>query len=124
MSTRDFVVRQEETVSGEHRLAIEVPEDARWFDGHFDGQPMLPGVAQVVALADRHARRLFPGLGAARRLQRVKFMAVVGPGEALALSLTAERKDDDVLVRWRLERVAPAAGEPTASSGTLVYAAA
>lgn len=124
MSVRDFVLRREESAGGEHRLVLDVPQDLRWFEGHFEGQPMLPGVAQVVALADAHARRLVPGLGPALRLQRVKFTAVVTPGEELALTLAEERKDGEVLVRWRLVRAAPPSGEALASSGTLVYAPA
>jgi len=124
VSDRDFVVRREESGGGEHRLVVDVPQNLRWFEGHFEGRPMLPGVAQVVALADAHARRLVRGLGPALRLQRVKFTAVVTPGEALALTLTEERKEGEVLVRWRLERTAPPSGEALASSGTLVYAPA
>ena len=124
MTDRDFVVTGTQKTDAGHRVLLSVPADLRYFDGHFDGRPMLPGVAQVVALADRHARRLYPGLGGSLRLQRVKFTAVIGPGEPLALSLTEERKEHEVLVRWSLERLAPPSGEATASSGTLVYAPA
>lgn len=124
MSGGDFVLVREEASGAEHRLELQVPADLRYFEGHFEGQPMLPGVAQVVALADRHARRLVPGLGPPLRIQRAKFTAVVGPGETLVLTLGPERKDAEVWVRWRLERVTPPSGEPVASSGTLVYALA
>lgn len=124
MTQRDFVVRAEDTVENEHRVTIDVPPELTYFDGHFDGQPMLPGVAQVVALADRHARRLLAGLGAPLRLQRLKFTAVVGRGESLLLTLSEERKQGEVLVRWRLERIRPPSGDVTASSGTIVYAPA
>lgn len=122
MASRDFETTSETLApSGEHRIRLRVPPDLRYFEGHFDGRPMLPGVAQVVALADHQARKRVPGLGAAVRLQRVKFTAVVGPGEELVLSLTEERRDGEVRVRWQLERVSPASGEVVASSGTLVY---
>ena len=124
MSDRDFVVRAEQRIAAEHRIAVEVPADLLYFDGHFDGQPMLPGVAQVVALVDRQTRRLVHGLGPALRLQRLKFTAVVGPGETLVLTLAEERMDREVRVRWRLERTDPPSGESTASSGTIVYASA
>lgn len=122
MADREFVVMGTQESPTGHRVEVSVPADLRYFDGHFEGRPMLPGVAQVVALADRHARRLYPGLGGSLRLQRVKFTAVIGPGERLALSLTEEKKDAETLVRWSLERLAPPSGEPIASSGTLVYA--
>lgn len=121
MADRDFVVTGTEVTPTGHRVLVSVPADLRYFDGHFDGHPMLPGVAQVVALADRHARRLYAGLGGSLRLQRVKFTAVIGPGEPLALGLAVETKDAEVRVRWTLERLAPPSGDAAASSGTLVY---
>ena len=124
MGDRDFVVTGTEQTEAGHRILVEVPNDLRYFEGHFEGRPMLPGVAQVVALADRHARRLYPGLGGSLRLQRVKFTAVIGPGERLALTLAEEKKETEVFVRWTLERLAPPTGEAIASSGTLVYAPA
>jgi 3-hydroxyacyl-[acyl-carrier-protein] dehydratase len=26
---------------------MKIPEDSLWFDGHFDGEPILPGVAHL-----------------------------------------------------------------------------
>ena len=124
MAEREFIVRLEESDDATRRVTIEVPLDLRYFDGHFEGRPMLPGVAQVAALADRHARRLVAGLGPVLRLQRVKFTAVVTPGERLELTLTEERRSEEVIVRWRLERPDMPDEARLASSGTLVYLAA
>ena len=121
MTEREFIVRSEASGDATHRVTLQVPLDLRYFDGHFEGRPMLPGVAQVAALADRHARRLVAGLGPVLRLQRVKFTAVVTPGERLKLTLTEERKSQEVMVRWRLERPDSPDDARIASSGTLVY---
>lgn len=80
---------------------------------------MLPGVAQLVALADQRAREVWPDLGAAKRIARVKFQAVVMPGDALELALERTDADADTTVRYRLTR----AGAP-ASTGGVVYARA
>jgi len=103
----------------EIRVAVRVPEDCVYFEGHFEGRPMLPGVAQAVRLAHTQAALRFGPLGPARSLVRTKFQAVIVPGDALTLVLTLERGAAETKVRFRIERV-----EAQASSGTLVYAVA
>lgn len=58
------------------------------FDGHFPGDPVLPGVAQLCELALPLARDAWPALPALRRVTRLKFHRLVRPGEALTLTLT------------------------------------
>ncbi len=101
---------------GRARIEVRVPERSIYFEGHFEGRPMLPGVAQVVGLAEEQACRVFAALGPARRLTRTKFQAVVAPGDRLELFLDREPGAEDTKVRFRLER----AGE-SVSSGVLVF---
>jgi 3-hydroxymyristoyl/3-hydroxydecanoyl-(acyl carrier protein) dehydratase len=83
------------TIDGAHaRFEIQVPPDLRFFDGHFVGDPIVPGVAQIVALAEEGARRAFPELGGSAGLRRVKFMEALRPGDVLELSV--ERTDKGV----------------------------
>lgn len=111
------------TGEGDERLVrMSVPRDSRFFEGHFDGMPMLPGVAQVVAIAHREAERVFGVLGPPLRLTRVKFQDTILPGDRLELSLTRER-GDETLVRFRIERMRNE-GAKVASSGTIVYGGA
>lgn len=102
----------------ELRIAVRVPSDCVYFEGHFAGRPMLPGVAQVVGLAHAQAAVHFAPLGPAIRLMRTKFQAVVVPGDTLTLVLSREQGARETKVRFRLER-----GLDQASSGILVYAA-
>ncbi len=67
-------------------LDMSVPETLLYFDGHFPGFPVLPGVVQIdwaVRMADRH---LETAIGAACKF-RVKFSSVISPRTRLTLSL-------------------------------------
>ncbi|GAB4203293.1 MAG: hydroxymyristoyl-ACP dehydratase [Sandaracinaceae bacterium] len=106
-------------------VRLEVPPDLVFFEGHFEGNPMLPGVAQLVSLVDARARRHFAdvlaGLGA-RRVSRLKFQATVRPGEPLELGLTLV-PGEEPQVRFRIDRLV-GDGREAASAGTLTYARA
>ena len=68
-------------------VSFEVPADLGYLDGHFPGAPIVPGVAQVVALAEARARVAWPDLGASRGLRRVKFKRGLYPGDTYELGL-------------------------------------
>ena len=85
------------------RFAVQVPRDLLYFEGHFPGTPLLPGIAQLVALVQDRVRALWPELGAPTRVGRLKFKQPIAPGDALRLAL--EREDGDgPRVHFRLER--------------------
>lgn len=129
MTSAHFVVlplRDLPHTDGETVLRVEVPADLVFFEGHFEGNPMLPGVAQVVALVDAEARRTFPDLAArgARGLSRLKFQATIRPGDVLHLGLSLE-PGVEPRVRFRLDRLtgADAHASERATSGVLAYSA-
>jgi 3-hydroxymyristoyl/3-hydroxydecanoyl-(acyl carrier protein) dehydratase len=68
-------------------MLVPVPGNLGFVRGHFDGDPILPGVIQLRHIALREARRRFPDLGAVERVTRVKFKRIVQPGEELTLTL-------------------------------------
>ena len=121
VSTEAFEVRAVEGTGSERRLHVQVPLGSRFFEGHFDGMPMLPGVASVVAIAHREASRTLGPLGAPRRMTRVKFTEAILPGDRLVVSLAREHEEAEVRVRFRIERIVSDAPR-MASSGTLIYA--
>ena len=78
----------------ERRHPVDVARDHPAFAGHFPGRPMLPGVtllaeAMEAAAADPVLAR---AIGPAPILPVVKFLAPVGPGEQLEISISLEAR--------------------------------
>ena len=66
------------------KAAIAVPADAAYFDGHFPGRPILPGVVELLLALEAVARER----GSAQSLRELKFARLrqlVLPGEHLDL---------------------------------------
>ena len=74
-------------------LEICVPESSPYFNGHFDGFPVLPGVAQI-ELVTRFASRYFGTSVALSEIPRVKFTNLVRPNTVLLLKL--EKKENSI----------------------------
>lgn len=68
-------------------LAVEVPANSPYFDGHFPGSPILPGVVQLewALLLGREHFALPPDF---LRLETLKFQQIIAPGARLTLELT------------------------------------
>jgi 3-hydroxymyristoyl/3-hydroxydecanoyl-(acyl carrier protein) dehydratase len=80
---------------------IEVPEDSRFFAGHFPGHPILPGIAHLALVAQALGD---PPLAEVKTL---KLRKPVGPGDVLDLNL-----EEGDLVKFELRR-----GDETVSNG-------
>ena len=79
----DLTVRQRTDAVGAV-AEVSVPADSRWFDGHFPGNPVLPGIAQlsmVLALIEA----AFGQALIVRGVSRVRFKQMILPGERLAV---------------------------------------
>lgn len=64
---------------------VRVPAESRWFDGHFPGNPVLPGIAQLAMAADL----IRAALGRAvhvREVSRVRFRQLILPDDRLRVS--------------------------------------
>ena len=76
-----------------------------WFDGHFPGQPLLPGIA-MIAMAFDAAREHEAGAGNRIRLKsvtRVRFKKPVRPDEPFTILLTREQRADDTAFRFTIQ---------------------
>ncbi len=69
------------------RLPVTLPVDLPAFEGHFPGQPLLPGVMllSLVLEAAWADSTLAARLGPAPKLGAAKFLAPVRPGETVEL---------------------------------------
>jgi 3-hydroxymyristoyl/3-hydroxydecanoyl-(acyl carrier protein) dehydratase len=68
-------------------LRLDLPERLAWFDGHFPGEPILAAVVQV-DWAIHYGRQLGFDPLAFSGMPRLKFKAVITPGDELMLRLT------------------------------------
>ncbi|HJL14085.1 MAG TPA: hypothetical protein RMH99_00445 [Sandaracinaceae bacterium LLY-WYZ-13_1] len=94
------------------RVAVRVSDDLRYLEGHFPGDPIVPGIAQLLPIVHDPVATLWPDLGPCRAIKRLKFRAALRPGHALEVTL--RRQGDKV--RFGITR-----GETRCTDGVLVY---
>ena len=68
---------------------VRVPADSPWFDGHFPGNPVLPGIAQLGMVFDLISRAFSEAIRVTD-VSRVRFKQLIVPEDRLAV--TAEPK--------------------------------
>ncbi|RRJ82779.1 3-hydroxyacyl-ACP dehydratase FabZ family protein [Aestuariirhabdus litorea] len=95
--------------SHQAELELELPPELLWFEGHFPGHPVLPGVVQI------HWALHFAtsGLGVAGQflaLERVKFQQLVLPGSRLHLQLEHLADAGQLLFHYRNDEGSVASG--------------
>jgi len=76
-------------------LRLSVPHNLAWFEGHFLGLPILPGVVQV-DWAAHFARLYFSFDATACDIASLKFQHIIRPGDAPCLKLSLRRGGKDV----------------------------
>ncbi len=94
MTGTDFVIEDFEKSGSQCELRVSVPVDLRYFEGHFEGDPIVPGIAQLIPLVWVQAKRAWPDLPAPTAIKRLKFLAALRPGHELTVTL--ERKPGGV----------------------------
>lgn len=95
------LIERAATPQGERgSFAVHIPPTLFAFAGHFPGDPVLPGIAQLLSLALDRVHALWPELGQPHRVTRLKFRHKIGPGDELELRLEREA----LLVRFELHR--------------------
>ena len=67
-------------------LSLRVPADLAYFEGHFPGLPILPGVVQI-DWSIKLARSRLSVRGEFAAAENLKFLAIVAPGARLTLLL-------------------------------------
>lgn len=100
------------------RFAVRIPPDLLYLQGHFPGFPLLPGIAQLLAIALDRVHALWPELDQPRRVTRLKFKAAIFPGDELEVELGRVEVADGADVRFALRR-----GGELCARGVLCFAA-
>ncbi len=81
-----WYVLKELTRSEKNEIAadVRVPSDSPWFHGHFPGEPILPGVAQIGMVIDaiRQAQNQDLKVSGVRR---VRFKQIIRPDDQLKI---------------------------------------
>jgi 3-hydroxymyristoyl/3-hydroxydecanoyl-(acyl carrier protein) dehydratase len=79
--------------------------DSPWFDGHFPGKPILPGIA-LIAMAFELSREQEARLGNCIRLKtvkRVRFKKPVRPDEPFTVEVKREQKESDLAYSFMIK---------------------
>jgi 3-hydroxymyristoyl/3-hydroxydecanoyl-(acyl carrier protein) dehydratase len=63
---------------------VHVPQDSPWFDGHFPGQPILPGVAQIGMVCDAIQKTRNRNVRVSG-VRRVRFKRLIRPDDRLKI---------------------------------------
>lgn len=91
-----WYVLKEIDLSKENEIStdIHVSSDSPWFDGHFPGEPILPGVAQIGMVFDaiRKAQNRDLIISGVRR---VRFKRMIRPDDRLKIIATPLNKEMD-----------------------------
>lgn len=96
-----------------YRARTTIAPDFGWFKGHFVGHPILAGAVQLRALVLDCARQAGLLAGRVTRIDRLKFLTRIGPGDALLLHLRPTSRGLDFTIHR---------GDELCSSGRLICA--
>ena len=69
------------------RFELDIAEDLIWFQGHFPGFPVLPGVVQL-RWAVELSQEVFAQVSGPHEIMRLKFKSIIVPPVTVELMLT------------------------------------
>jgi 3-hydroxyacyl-[acyl-carrier-protein] dehydratase len=124
-----LVDRVVEVIAGERIHAYKnVTFNEHYFQGHFPGKPVMPGVLQLEAMAQAGALLAYEGAPFdpshkviyLMSFDKVKFRRVVQPGDRLDLFVRIERQKGNI---WRLAGEAKVDGQPASEAEMLAMIA-
>lgn len=78
--------------NGEIRADVHVPSTSPWFDGHFPGEPVLPGVAQLGMVHDV-VNAVLDGKFKIVSVRRIRFKRIVRPEDPLTVIVTPSQRE-------------------------------
>jgi 3-hydroxyacyl-[acyl-carrier-protein] dehydratase len=117
-----LIDRLEDVRYGESAIGIKnVTMNEQFFQGHFPGHPVMPGVLIVEAMAQTAAALVIHSIGVTKGIPLVYFMSIdsakfrkpVIPGDQLRIHVAKDRKRGNV---WRFNGVAKVDGVTVAEA--------
>ena len=87
-------------IDGTITAQVTVPAGSTWFDGHFPGTPILPGIAQLAVVVQILCEVLEKPVSATD-VSRVRFKQAILPDESVEVQITP-RGDDALDFGFRL----------------------
>lgn len=94
----------------EAEIAFALAPDLIFFQGHFPGRPILPGLAQV-HIAALLAQKLWGQTPSDSNLSKLKFKRVLAPNERVTLFLKRDAENGRISFRYRLGETEISEGE-------------
>ncbi len=76
---------------------IVIPADSPWFSGHFPGEPIVPGIAELSAVYDI-IQKYHQERGSSIRitsLKKVRFKNIIKPDEILEIKITLDDSSEE-----------------------------
>ncbi|SFA70519.1 Acyl-coenzyme A synthetase/AMP-(fatty) acid ligase [Collimonas sp. OK607] len=113
---RKPLVRMLEQETDRVLLELTVPADLLYFDGHFDGASILPGVVQL-DWAISYGRQYFPLAPHFRGMLGLKFQRVILPGAVVQLELLHDTQKSSLAFRMMSAAGPHASGRITFGAG-------
>ncbi len=89
----------EQMIDGEAKIQCFIQKELIYFDGHFDGSPVVAGIVQV-HWAEAFGRRLFAFSGRFKSLEVIKFQKVIVPGLTVTITLKYDDVSNKLLFRY------------------------
>ncbi len=92
-------------------IELALSPDLIWFEGHFPGQPVMPGIAQV-HLAAQWSARIWNWKPQTANLSQLKFRQILRPGDEVRLKLARDMERQRLIFSYEI-------GEVVASQGII-----
>ncbi len=88
------VIQAENDSEGAVHAKVSTDAQSPWFAGHFPGDPILPGIAQLNMVTECIERVLQQKL-VLQKLARVKFKKLIRPGDILDIHAVAGKQNNN-----------------------------
>ena len=96
-------ITREHVSDTEANIQCVIQKELIYFDGHFEGNPVLPGVVQV-HWAEAFGRRLLKLSGQFKCLEVIKFQKIIVPGHSINIILKYDDAKDKLSFKYESEK--------------------